>query len=430
MKYIARLLGLVSLFVSLLTLIRPRTGWMSLLLWMPKLLAGSLAPVGVVIGAFSSLVGLVRRDWPVVIAGGLGTFLSARYVRVVTAPHRGFERAFGADWESRIPAYLRPRLRQRRWTPLILEDNSDVIHQQDILCGINTETGLDLLTDVWLPPVGVRRTGLAVIYIHGGAWRYGSKNMRTEAFFRHLASQGHVIMDVAYTLGPLCDIFGMVGDVRRAIDWMKKNAANYQVDPEKLVLMGGSAGGHLALLTAYTEEDPAFRPGDVGPDTSVRGVVSYYGPPDFRALHEGIQSGYGRLATNNLALSLLRGVDFQFRQWSNMPTGEELEEPLNFLAALIGGTPEEVPEAYRLISPISHVDPDCPPTLLIQNTHDFSGMMPQVQLLHERLQEVGVPVVYVELPNTEHAFDLVLPQLSPAAQAATYDTERFLALMV
>jgi acetyl esterase/lipase len=68
--------------------------------------------------------------------------------------------------------------------------------------------------------------------------------------------------------------------------------------------------------------------------------------------------------------------------------------------------------------------------LLLQGAHDMGGMAPDVRRLHRALRQAGATSVYVEFPNTEHGFDLFFPKWSPAAQAATYDTERFLALMV
>ena len=88
-----------------------------------------------------------------------------------------------------------------------------------------------------------------------------------------------------------------------------------------------------------------------------------------------------------------------------------------------------MPDVYRQVSPLAQVGSHCPPTLIVQNSHDFSGMMPEVARLSDALQTAGVPVIYVDLPDTEHAFDLVLPWLSPAAQAATFDAERFLGVM-
>jgi acetyl esterase/lipase len=100
------------------------------------------------------------------------------------------------------------------------------------------------------------------------------------------------------------------------------------------------------------------------------------------------------------------------------------------MANLMGGSPDEVPEVYDLVSPIAHVGADSPPTLLLQGEHD-SFLPAQVsRALHRKLIEAGVPSVYVESPQTEHGFDLLLPRYAPAAQAALYDVDRFLALMV
>ena len=95
----------------------------------------------------------------------------------------------------------------------------------------------------------------------------------------------------------------------------------------------------------------------------------------------------------------------------------------------IGRHADEAPELYHLGSPINHVGPHCPPTLLLQGAHDSGAMAPDVRRLHRALRQAGVPSVYVEFPDTEHGFDLFAPRWSPAAQAATYDTSHFLALM-
>jgi acetyl esterase/lipase len=78
---------------------------------------------------------------------------------------------------------------------------------------------------------------------------------------------------------------------------------------------------------------------------------------------------------------------------------------------------------------VEHVDADSPPTLLLQGEHDMIVSAEGVRAMAEKLEAVGVPVIYVEYPQTEHAFDLILPQISPPAQAALYEVERFLALL-
>jgi acetyl esterase/lipase len=99
------------------------------------------------------------------------------------------------------------------------------------------------------------------------------------------------------------------------------------------------------------------------------------------------------------------------------------------MRALLGGTPDEVPEVYRQASPISYVGPACPPTLLLQGADDMVVSAQAVRQLAEALWAAGAPVLHVEYPQTEHAFDIILPDFAPAAQAALYEVERFLALL-
>jgi acetyl esterase/lipase len=85
---------------------------------------------------------------------------------------------------------------------------------------------------------------------------------------------------------------------------------------------------------------------------------------------------------------------------------------------------------YKLASPITHVHPGCPPTLLIQGNHDVVCSMDATRALYTKLVESGVPVINVVFPSTAHGFDAAIPQVNPAAQSALYDVDRFLALML
>jgi acetyl esterase/lipase len=95
----------------------------------------------------------------------------------------------------------------------------------------------------------------------------------------------------------------------------------------------------------------------------------------------------------------------------------------------LGGPADEWPELYRQVSPIVHVGPAGPPTLQIVGEHDVYGGARSAAALHARLRAAGVPAVELRLPRTDHAFDLFMPELSPTAQTAMYDVDRFLALM-
>ena len=144
----------------------------------------------------------------------------------------------------------------------------------------------ELLCDIWQPPYNIIHSGLAFIYLHGSAWTVLDKDFGTRIFFRRLASQGHVIMDVAYRLFPETDFMGMVHDTKYAIAWMKANAVAYGVNPDRIVIGGGSAGAHIALLAAYTSQNSQFMPTDLEKvDLNVRGVISLYGQADLKATY-------------------------------------------------------------------------------------------------------------------------------------------------
>jgi len=96
---------------------------------------------------------------------------------------------------------------------------------------------------------------------------------------------------------------------------------------------------------------------------------------------------------------------------------------------LMGGTPDQVPERYALCSPVNHVHPGCPPILLMQGEDDLITSAAATRELFRRLRAAGVPVVSLIFPHTDHMFDLVLTSVSPAAQRALYEAERFLAVL-
>ncbi len=424
MKAIVTILTFASALLSFAALIRPPGTARALFSWLPKLLGGALTPSLGITSALGALVGISRRDPKLVAAGLLGVGLAGRHVKDVAGARGNFAAAFGPGWQDRVPVAWRQRLAHRRIS-LCAPRPEPTIFQFDVPYGQNPETGDDLLADLWQPAVGTPRTGLGLIYVHGGGWRIGDKDEWTRPFFRRLAGQGHVALDIAYTLWPRAGIPEMVSEVKQAVLWMKGRGADYGVDPERVVLMGGSAGGHLALMAAYTAAHPDLPPPVDGADTSVRGVIAFYPPTDLAALYSdlnGVRQASGWVEeTAEAALDRIfqlhaGDIDFELHTRDLLP-------------AILGGAPDEVPDAYRLLSPSGHVGPDCPPTLLLQGSDDIFQLAPGVRRLHHDLCSAGVPCVLVEFPHTEHAFDLVLPRLSPATQAATYDIERFLAVL-
>jgi acetyl esterase/lipase len=250
-------------------------------------------------------------------------------------------------------------------------------------------------------------------------------------------------MEVAYSLAPAANIYQMLDEVKQSIAWMKANAARLDIDPERVVLMGASGGAHLALLAAYTPNVRTFQPKGLKADTSVRGVISTFGIADmlsfFREYGETNpqQPQYSSQITADMLPRLhdktwmdrlmTRSRAFPALRYSNMPGGVLL------LVNLLGGTLNEVPDAYRLYSPITHIGAHCPPTLLITGDNDFAVDASQSRRLHTALQNAKVPSVYIDFPDTVHGFDQyfgVSRRVALAAQMATNDIEQFLALMV
>ena len=411
--------------------IRSRLG---LVIWVLKILAVSLAGVLVVAGALGAVLGLLLPAPLAAVAGVAGAALSGLCVWRVMAPHDGFERAFGPGWHERLPAPRRMGARRRLRRML---HSPQLRWERDVAFWTIGESGRPLLCDLWQPPPGVRPTGLALVFLHSSAWHLADKDVWTRPLFRHLAAQGHLVMDVAYRLCPEVDLYGMLGDAKRAIAWMKANGARYGARPERVVVAGGSAGGHLALLAAYTPGHPRLTPGDLqGIDTSVRAVASFYGLTDMRAFYRHIDAvlpdgerlkklGGGPLPTvAHRLVSVVPGNPFAEQVWKL----SSMSNP-GIMTNLLGGTPDQVPDTCDLASPITHVGPHCPPTLLIQGEHDLAVPVAATRALGEKLAGAGVPVVTVVLPHTDHIFDLVLPQISPAARAALGDLDRFLALV-
>jgi len=280
MIILATILSGLSLLMSGLYFIKLKYPSFALLL---KLLAVVLSPYWAIMGAVGAVIGWVYGALWAVPMGILGAGWMIWYTWRCIRDHNGFEEAFGADWVAQIPPEVTKNLVQKRWRWFLkMKSSPEPIWERDVAFWTIADTERELLCDIWRPSNG-HVSGLAFIYFHGSGWWIGDKDYykTTRPLFRHLVAQGHTVVDVAYRLCPEVDIYGMVGDVKHAIAWMKVNADRYGVDPEKIVLGGGSAGAHLALLAGYTPEHPDLTPEDInGIHLSVCGIVSYYGPID------------------------------------------------------------------------------------------------------------------------------------------------------
>lgn len=402
-----------SLLMSGLFFIRQKVS-IGFLVLFPKLFAGALSAYWAIIGAIGAVLGWIYQAPWAVAMGIVSAIWMTLYVWRIAQDHNGFEKAFGADWSDHIRPELARLMVQKRWSWFLeMNVSPEPIWERDIPFWTIPGTDRQLLCDIWRPSNG-KVSGLALVYLHSSGFAMGDKDFYTRKLFTHLAAQGHTVMDIAYRLIPEVDIYGMVGDAKRAVAWIKANADQYGVNPDKIVLTGSSAGAHIALLAGYTPEHPKLNPADTkDADLSVCGLISYYGTTDLVA-------GYER-------------YDLKIEPPVPIGTIIDPKDAIKFagrLDILLGGHPQEVPEMYQLASPATHINSGSPPTLHMQGDKDFLTPMVGIEELYAKLVEAGVPAINVVYPWTDHAFDILLPQFSPPAQAALYDVDRFLALLV
>jgi acetyl esterase/lipase len=211
-----------------------------------------------------------------------------------------------------------------------------------------------------------------LVQVHGGGWVIGKKDEQGRPLMLEMARRGWVCFAPNYRLSPRATWPDHIVDVKAAIAWVREHGPEYGADPGFLVLTGGSAGGHLVSLAALTANDPSYQPGFEEADTSVQGCVPYYGVYDI-ALETGTRAAKVRHRT--------------------------------LMTRLVMKTTDE--EAFRSASPIARVHADAPPFLVIHGRNDTLVPVQEARLLVERLREVSPgPVLYLELPGTQLAFDV------------------------
>jgi acetyl esterase/lipase len=378
-----------------------------------------------------AVVGAVFGSWWIAVPAGLAAVGAIVVIARVGRVRVDLAGALGAGWDDRIPAGRRARMVRRWWTGR-LRGSPEPRFRQNVPFATVPGTDRALLCDVWQPAADVPSSGVAVVYLHGSGYYVFDKDFMSRPLFRHLAAQGHVIVDVAYRLYPESDVVGMVADAKRAISWVRDHATGLAVDPDRIVLVGGSSGGHLSLLAAYGHHAPVLTPPDLaGCDLRVCAVASLYGQVDLGAMYW--HASQDRIchpddpqpewaAPPPRMLARLFGANAARLRLQFMSYGGRADW-------LLGGTPGEAPDRYAQVSVFTYADANVPPTLLMHGTHDEMAPVGAVRELQTRLQQVGAPVTAAYLPHTDHMFDLVGTRWSPAARVAIYALERFLAVI-
>ncbi len=439
---LVQILCWISFLFVILTVIKSPPGLLGGLIWFPKLWSSAWSPFFVLVAFLGAIVATWAGKYLILVICLITILLGVRHIVVVTRDHKQFEKYFGFNWENRIPLSIRDKFWKKRYQ-LIQPSSSRTQKKIDVEVGSSEPTDKPLLCDIHEPNPEIKRSGLAIIYLHGGAWQAFDKGILVDYPFNHLCEQGHLIVDLAYSLAPEANLNQMLSEVQQTIIWLKSHAQDYQIHPNRIVLMGVSGGAHLALLTAYAQDHPAFQKSKSDVDFSVRAVISSFAMTDMGQYFEeyGQSTKKQPIWSSEITEELLPKVHdktwldrwmtksriFPAYRYGNMPGGSLL------LVNLLGGTLKEIPDIYRQASPVYQVNSNCPATLLIYAQQDFFVDVSHGRKLHETLKKFGIPSVLIEIPETVHSFYQyfgISPRIAPGAQTIMYDIERFLALMV
>lgn len=230
--------------------------------------------------------------------------------------------------------------------------------------------GISLKLDLYRPETISKPLPL-ILFIHGGGWTGGDK-----ADYAYYATRfplkGYVVASMGYRFAGVAGFPGCVSDTKCAIRWLRANADQYHIDPDKIAVAGGSAGGYLAMMAGYSSDVPEFEGDGGNPDMSsaVQAVINLYGPTDLTT-----------------------------------PVARAHPTITNFLKVPY----TEAPERYERASPLYHVDASDPPTFIIQGTLDTLVTPDQADALAEKYQALEMDYWYDCYPGWPHTMDLARP---------------------
>lgn len=222
-----------------------------------------------------------------------------------------------------------------------------------------------------------------LVYLHGGSWTGGDPHAQSRPLLHLLADRGWLVATVRYPLSPAATFPVHLIGVKQAVAWMRTDGVSHGVDPQTIVIAGGSAGGHLAALAALTANRPEYQPGFEDADTSVAACVPMYGIYDFLNRNRTRQD------------------------WPLIPRIVMKKDPVADA------------DAFRAASPLDQVSADAPPFLVVHGSHDSLVPPAEARIFVQALREASHSEVrYLEVPGAQHAFDAVSSPRSRRVAAA------------
>lgn len=247
------------------------------------------------------------------------------------------------------------------------------VHIKDVI--YHHKLGVALTMDVFKP---ARPSGIGVIWMVSGGW-VSNHNSINPALARLFTDRGHTVFQVVHGSQPKFTLPEIVEDIHRAVRFIRTHAAEYGVDPDRLGIAGGSAGGHLSLMMgAYGRPgDPNAKDPVDRASSQVQAIACFFPPTDFL--------NYGKEGQNAMMIPLLRPY------WPAFGVSDQTP-------------PEEREKLGRALSPIYGALDRMPPTLIIHGDADLLVPLQQSQRLIQKLEELKRPARLEVRPGKAHGW--------------------------
>ncbi len=239
--------------------------------------------------------------------------------------------------------------------------------------------------DVFTP---AKANGAVVVAVVSGGW-FSAHEGINPAFYQELLKRGYTVFAVVHGSQPKYTIPEVLTDMHRALRFIRYHAADYHIDPDRIGITGGSAGGHLSLMqgTAGKDGDPKAKDPVDRVSSRVQAVACFFPPTDFLNYGETGKVALGRGTLANFKAPFdFRDFDPKTRSF-NLITDEDRRR-------LIG----------KEISPVYHVTPDDAPTLIIHGDADKLVPIQQAEIIIRKLKDTGVPAELVIKPGAQHGW--------------------------
>src|SRR5688572_3212028 len=268
--------------------------------------------------------------------------------------------------------------------------------RQDVVYG--RKFGVALTMDVFTPTKAPN--GAAAVFVVSGGWVSAHEfiDFAGPGFVNELSNRGYTVFAVVHGSQPKFTIPEIVSDMHRALRFIRHNAKEFGIDPDRIGIYGASAGGHLSLMQGFGGDagDPAAKDVVDREPSRVRAVACFYPPTDFL--------NYGKEGNVALGRGTLSGFKAPF-------DFHELDKKSNTFVPVTDE--QKVLEIGRKISPVTHVSADDPPTLIIHGDADKLVPIQQAEVLLKKLKDAGVEAKLVTKPGAAHGWpdqakDLVL----------------------